>query len=116
MLNPWRVLGVHRQSEEAELYAAYIKRAKKLHPDKGGDAGEFTELNAAYSVLKDKKALSKLLRELTAYAGLCLRCDGRGVKFKGKGITGRTAERCNLCGGAGFIINEREKKYESVKL
>lgn len=57
-MDPYKVLGVDRNTNENELKKAYKAKAMKHHPDKGGDENKFKELNEAYDVLKDpqKKA------------------------------------------------------------
>jgi curved DNA-binding protein len=47
------ILGVSRTASESELKKAYKKQAMKHHPDKGGDASKFQQVNEAYETLKD---------------------------------------------------------------
>ena len=44
----WEVLGVHRGASKQEVRKAYLKSAKKLHPDMGGDPTRFIELQKAF--------------------------------------------------------------------
>jgi curved DNA-binding protein CbpA len=55
MKNLYDVLGVKPTSTEDQIKQAYRKLAQEHHPDKGGDADFFQELNNAYSVLGDPK-------------------------------------------------------------
>lgn len=57
-MDPYKVLGVGRNTNETDLKKAYKSKAMKHHPDRGGDEAKFKELNEAYDVLKDpqKKA------------------------------------------------------------
>ena len=57
-MDPYKVLGVDRNTNENDLKKAYKSKAMKHHPDRGGDEAKFKELNEAYDVLKDpqKKA------------------------------------------------------------
>jgi len=57
-MDPYKVLGVSRNTNESDLKKAYKSKAMKHHPDRGGDEAKFKELNEAYDILKDpqKKA------------------------------------------------------------
>ncbi|KAK9832397.1 hypothetical protein WJX74_008846 [Apatococcus lobatus] len=47
------LLGVNRSSSEPEIKKAFVKLARRMHPDKGGDPEKFKEINEAYECLKD---------------------------------------------------------------
>lgn len=49
-------LGVARDASQEEIKRAYRKLAMKHHPDRGGDAERFQELQAAYETLSDAGA------------------------------------------------------------
>lgn len=54
----YKILGVARDADAAEIKKAYRKLARKYHPDVNKAAGsedKFKELNEAYEVLKDKE-------------------------------------------------------------
>ena len=53
MSTPYRILGVRRDATPEQIKAAYRARAKKLHPDHGGDKEKFQELLHAYQTLSD---------------------------------------------------------------
>ncbi len=58
MVDYYDVLGISKNSTEAEIKAAYRKQALKWHPDrnKSSEASEkFKEINKAYEVLADPK-------------------------------------------------------------
>lgn len=66
----YELLGARREAEPHELKAAYLARARELHPDASGDAeGEarFREVSHAYAVLS--KPRSRLLYDRLAYRG-----------------------------------------------
>lgn len=55
-MNPYTVLGVTENANEAEIKNAFRKLAKKFHPDKNNDPKAksiFQEILTAYEVLKD---------------------------------------------------------------
>lgn len=52
--DPYEVLGVARNADEATIKSAYRKKAQDHHPDKhGGDEEKFKEVAEAYDVLSD---------------------------------------------------------------
>lgn len=52
-MNYYDILGVSKTASTEEIKQAYKKLAKENHPDLGGDHKKFSEINAAYDVLKD---------------------------------------------------------------
>lgn len=57
-LNPYNVLGVASNATANVIKKAYLKEAKKTHPDKGGNTEAFKKVGQAYDILSDpaKKA------------------------------------------------------------
>ncbi|MBD9387634.1 MULTISPECIES: J domain-containing protein [Rhizobium/Agrobacterium group] len=53
LIDPYVLLGVARDADEAAIKAAYRKLAKNAHPDSGGDTEQFSSLQKAYDLLKD---------------------------------------------------------------
>jgi curved DNA-binding protein CbpA len=51
--DPYDILGVERDADEAQLKAAYRRLAKVAHPDSGGDSEAFANLQKAYGLLLD---------------------------------------------------------------
>ena len=49
----YKLLGVAKDADEAEIKKAFRKGALKLHPDKGGDPEKFKEFSSAAEVLMD---------------------------------------------------------------
>jgi len=49
----YEILGVPVDATDVQIKRAFRKRAKKMHPDHGGDAEKFREINHAYEVLSD---------------------------------------------------------------
>lgn len=52
-MNYYDILGVAKTASDSEIKQAYKKLAKEHHPDKGGDTEKFSQINAAYDILKD---------------------------------------------------------------
>lgn len=66
-------------ADAAALRAAYRLRARKLHPDRGGDRASFQSLRESYDTLRDPVSRRAYDHELRAYlrserAVLCPRC------------------------------------------
>lgn len=55
MKDYYKILGVPEDASEDEIREAYYRLAHKYHPDKGGEAEKFKEINEAYQVLSDKE-------------------------------------------------------------
>lgn len=53
--NYYDVLGVSKSASEDEIKRAYRKLASEHHPDRGGNAEQFKEINEAYQVLSNKE-------------------------------------------------------------
>jgi len=49
----YEILGVAVHATDAQIKRAFRKRVKRAHPDAGGDADKFREINHAYEVLSD---------------------------------------------------------------
>lgn len=49
----YNILGVQKGASADEIKTAFRKKAHQHHPDKGGDAEKFKELNEAYQVLSN---------------------------------------------------------------
>jgi DnaJ-class molecular chaperone len=55
-MSAYAMLGVEKSASNAELKRAYREMAIKVHPDKGGDADQFQELQRAYeSIVEERK-------------------------------------------------------------
>lgn len=50
--DPWEVLGLRSDADEDVIDASYKAKAKRLHPDAGGSAEAFRELQEAYEAVK----------------------------------------------------------------
>ena len=53
-LNPYKILNIPKNYDEKVLKKAYLKKALKAHPDRGGSEDEFQKISIAYTVLKKK--------------------------------------------------------------
>lgn len=81
--NYYETLGVGKQASKDEIKKAFRTLAHKYHPDKGGDAEKFKEVNEAYSVLSDDNKRAQYDQfGSTSFAG------GQGGGFQGGGFGG----------------------------
>jgi len=55
-MDHYNTLGVSRNASEEEIKKAYRSLAMKHHPDRGGDANKFKEIEEAYRTLSDSNA------------------------------------------------------------
>lgn len=53
-MNPYSILGIDKNYNEESLKKAYIRKAVKTHPDKGGDKDAFQQVTIAYTLLLKK--------------------------------------------------------------
>ncbi len=51
----YKILGVSKSASLKQIKDSFKKKAKKLHPDLGGDEKEFLKILHAYSILRDTK-------------------------------------------------------------
>lgn len=54
MTDPYTVLGVPRDADEPAIHRAYRRAVRRTHPDVGGSAAEFEEVQAAYESLRGR--------------------------------------------------------------
>ncbi len=55
MSDYYNILGVPKSASDDDIKKAYRSAAMKHHPDRGGDAGKFQEIQAAYATLSDSQ-------------------------------------------------------------
>jgi hypothetical protein len=53
--NPYEVLGIYQDAPLEEAEAIYRIKAKRMHPDQGGDPQKFKELQIAIDKIRSKK-------------------------------------------------------------
>ena len=58
-MDPWKILGVDKNTTPDELKNAYRKLAAKHHPDRGGNTAKFQEIQHAYDILSDPQKRTK---------------------------------------------------------
>jgi curved DNA-binding protein CbpA len=51
--DPYAVLGLRPDADQAEIHAAYRKAVRRTHPDAGGTAAEFEAVQDAYEAVRD---------------------------------------------------------------
>jgi len=53
-MDPYKILGIDANASPEQIRRAYLKQAAKYHPDQGGEAWIFQQVQAAYEKLKAK--------------------------------------------------------------
>lgn len=104
------VLGVSKTASEAEIKKAYRSKAHKLHPDKGGDAEKFKEINEAYQVLGDPQKRAQY--DQFGHAGA--RGGFGGGQTGGQGFGGFDFSGAGFGGQAGGFGSIFEDLFESA--
>lgn len=106
----YEVLGVSKTASEAEIKKAYRSKAHKLHPDKGGDAEKFKEINEAYQVLGDSQKRAQY--DQFGHAGA--RGGFGGGQAGGQGFGGFDFSGAGFGGQAGGFGSIFEDLFESA--
>ena len=85
------ILGVDPSTDDKKLKVAYLKAAKKYHPDvyKGKNQTHFQKVNEAYNVLKfshkrkdyDRKMKIHKMRDSKEYTAYAQQMKMKGMKF-----------------------------------
>lgn len=64
--DPYRVLGIPHGASPAVVLDAYRRLSKRNHPDQGGDAERFVEIQRAYETLRGRPEPDASLEERLA--------------------------------------------------
>lgn len=75
MSNYYDILGISKESNEAEIKKSYRSLSMKHHPDRGGDTSKFQEINTAYETLSDASKRKQYDNELNGVR--------EGMQFEG---------------------------------
>lgn len=90
----YTVLGVAPGCTRLDARAAYLAKARQLHPDQpGGDADAMAELTVAHRLVQEHVAVRK---------EPCPACAGHGTVRVGRGFQ-REERPCKACDGEGKI-------------
>lgn len=102
--NYYRTLGVHRGSSVPETRDAFYRLSKLHHPDSpgGGDnAGLFSSIAYAWSILSHSDRRRQYERQLDALGARCGACSGRGYRREQVSFHKVIDTGCIECDGAG---------------
>lgn len=92
-MKPFEILGIPEDSTPEQVKAAYIEKAKTTHPDGGGTAEAFQELQRAHDAA----------HEIASKPKKCEPCEGKGRTVIQKGFNKMTM-LCKACGGRGVRL------------
>ena len=105
-LNPYQILGIDKNFDEVSLKKAYLKKALKTHPDRGGSNEEFQKVSIAYTLL-----LKKLQDMKNNHSHNDLREHSKNYMQQQS-----SDSRVNVNMGENFDINLFNKVYEENKI
>lgn len=69
MKDYYKILGVDRTADPAQIKQAYRSLAMRHHPDRGGDVAQFQEIQEAYAVLSDEVKRAQYDNPRPAFGG-----------------------------------------------
>ena len=84
------LLGLCDSADPSEVKARWRELCRNLHPDRGGDAGEFHRMRKAYEVALQESMMPKP----------CPECQGSGKTQVCRGFN-TVWIACEFCGGTG---------------
>lgn len=102
MTTHYETLGVSRVATKDEIRSAYLRHARKEHPDAGGTSEQFTIIHTAYNCLGRNDLRKQYDAWLDDKYTLCTVCKGRGVILKTKSFKQRMMSPCLTCRGSGI--------------
>lgn len=91
----FEALGLSDSALPSEVTARWRELRSSLHPDNGGDAGEFDDMKKAYEA-----ALHEAQQPVR-----CAECDGSGKKMVQRGFS-QVRLPCGACDGRGEVQRE----------
>lgn len=98
----YEILGVNKNAAPDEIKKAYRKLAMQHHPDRGGDADKFKQINEAYDVLGDSNKKSQ-------YDSRGQRTDYR--QWTPEDFTDPFAQQSPFYGDFADIFRERSQEF-----
>ena len=107
-MNLYGVLGLDRNANAEQIRNAYRNLVKKEHPDKGGDAEKFKQIQKAYDVLRedDKKKYYDQTGEIPGEGG---GGGGGGGGFPTGGFPFDVGNMFNMFNGGGIPMQRRKR-------
>jgi len=135
--DPFKVLGVEKGASWEEIRRAYLRKVRKLHPDRGGDPEAYLRLQASYEALRslyESRKRAQIVRErpgkgdyFLSFIELTVREAAQGAEkwikvpdelavcgeCQGSGFDPRGRRRiCEWCSGEGLISEKESPLYK----
>lgn len=115
----YEVLGIQRGADQREVKKAYFDLARQHHPDKGGDAEKFKDVQNAYDVLSDESKRS--VYDMTGHVDGAVQNDNphpfgmHGMPFGFPGMHVNMNDLFgNMFGGGGGGVKKHVRKHKGA--
>lgn len=108
MSTHYHVLEVPREATVEELHAAWKRLARTKHPDAGGSAEEWQQVNEAFQTLRDGEKRKLYDHYMLTHFAPCPACEGTGEHWQHRGFKRFRNGNCAPCKGTGVTEEQMQ--------